>query len=143
MKLTVRFVEIEYVHAVWPQVEDFIIRALKQGQPYSEAYHPYTEEHVLQFLASGQWLLLVGVDDDNKIRGAGTLAFTNYPLFRAAILTTLGGEFLANPKVLEQTKQIAKARGATVLQAYCRDSMVRLAKRSGFEPHNRLVEQQI
>ena len=143
MKLTVRFVEIEYVHAVWPRVKDYIVKALKLGQPYSEAYHPYNEEHVLQFLASGQWLLLVGVSEDNKIHGAGTLSFHNYPLFRAAVLTTLGGEFLANPKVLEQTKQIAKARGATVLQAYCRDSMVRLAKRSGFEPHNRLVEQQI
>lgn len=140
MKLTISPVDANYVHVIWPQVKSYIEKGLKLGQPYEAAFHAYNADNVLQFVAAGQWLLLVAVDA-GKIYGAGALAFTNFPLYRAATITVMGGKFLVNPDMYEQLKKIAKSRGATVLQAYCRDSMVRLAQRVGFEPHTRLVEQ--
>jgi hypothetical protein len=136
-------VDANYVHSIWPKVKKYLEASLEEGMPYPEWSRSYNIDHMLQFLVAEQWLLLVGVDENNEILGAGTLAFTNTPLNRVATITSTGGKFLANPDIIDQVKQIAKARGATVLQAYCRDSMVRLMQRSGFEPHNRLVEQQI
>ena len=92
---------------------------------------------------SGQWLLLVAVDEENAIHGAMTVSFVNYPLHRVAFVTTTGGKFIANPALLEQLKQILKTRGATKIQAFGRESMVRLLEKSGFEPRNTLVEVQI
>jgi len=143
MTLTVRYVDVNFIHTMWPKVKDFIDDALKLGQPYDEAYHAYNVDQILQLVVSGQWLLLIGIDENNEVLGAGTLAFTNNPLNRVATITSTGGKFLANPDIIEQVKQIAKTRGATVLQAMCRPSMVRLMQRSGFEPHNTLVEQRI
>jgi hypothetical protein len=143
MTLTVRYVDVNFVHSMWPSIKQFLESSLEEGMPYPEWSRSYNIDHVLQFLATGQWLLLVGLNENNEVLGAGTLAFANTPLNRVATITSTGGKFLANPDIIDQVKQIAKARGATVLQAYCRDSMVRLMQRSGFEPHNRLVEQQI
>jgi hypothetical protein len=92
------------------------------------------------FLTSGQWLLLVAVDEEKTIHGAMTVSFVNYPLHRIAFVTTTGGKFIANPELLEQLKVLVKAHGATKIQAFCRESMVRLLSRAGFEPRNTLVE---
>lgn len=143
MNLKVREIEIQYVHKIWPNVRHYVVDALEKGVPYNKDFMPFNADHILAFLASGQWLLLVGVDEQGEIHGAGTLSFTNYPLVRAATITSTGGKFLANKDIIEQVKGIARKYGATVLQAYCRDSMVRLMQRSGFEPHNRLVEQKL
>lgn len=143
MKIFVRPIDVQFVHKIWPRVKHYIDAALTEGVPYDKEYLPYSADNILAFLAAGQWLLLVGVDEQGEIHGAGTLSFTNNPLFRAATITATGGKFLANKDVLEQVKEIARDYGATVLQAYCRDSMVRLLERSGFEPHNRLVEQKL
>jgi hypothetical protein len=95
---------------------------------------------VQQFVSSGQWLLLVAADEDNVVHGAMTVSFITYPLHRVAFVTTTGGKFIANPELLEQLKALVKLHGATKIQAFCRESMVRLLARAGFEPRNTLVE---
>jgi len=84
--------------------------------------------------------LLVAVDENQMIHGAMTVSFINYPMHRIAFVTTTGGKFIANPELLEQLKTLAKLHGATKIQANCRESMVRLLARAGFEPRNTLVE---
>ena len=69
-----------------------------------------------------------------------TLSFIDYPLHRIAFVTATGGKFITNKETLKQLKEIVKFYGATKLQAYCRDSMVRYLKRLDFEPRNTLVE---
>lgn len=143
MKINVRPVEAQFVHRIWPRVKQYIDVALEEGVPYDKEFLPYNSDHILSFLASGQWLLIVGIDEQGEIHGAGTLSFINQPLYRAAVITAIGGKLVTNKDTLEQLRDIAKNYGATVLQAYCRDSMVRLLGRLGFEPHNRLVEQKL
>lgn len=140
MKLKVAPVGINYVHQTWPLVKEFVKATFDEGQNFPEESLSYKVEHVLQFLASGQWVLLVALDEEAKIHGACTVSFINYPLHRVAFVTTYGGEFVSNQDVMNQFKNIMKSNGATKIQAYCRDSMIRLLSKFDFEPRNTLVE---
>jgi hypothetical protein len=140
MNLTVQLVDVNYVHQVWPMVEGYIQEALDKGGDFPEWAAGYNISHIQAFLTSGQWLLLVAADEESRIHGAMTVSFISYPKHRVAFVTTTGGKFIANPELLEQLKALVKLRGATKIQAFCRESMVRLLARSGFEPRNTLVE---
>jgi len=140
MNLTVRPVDVTHIQQVWPMVEGYIQVALDKGRDFPEWAVGFNLFHVQAFVTSGQWLLLVAVDDERVIHGAMTVSFLNYPLHRVAFVTTTGGKFIANPELLEQLKVLVKVHGATKIQAFCRESMVRLLSRAGFEPRNMLVE---
>ena len=140
MNLTVRPVDVNHIQMLWPMVEGYIQEAIDKSGEFPEWAHGYNLSHVQGFVTSGQWLLLVAVDEEHTIHGAMTISFLNYPLHRVAFVTTTGGKFIANPELLEQLKTLVKLYGATKIQASCRESMVRLLSRAGFEPRNTLVE---
>lgn len=140
MILTVKTVDTSYVQQTWPLVEKYIEEALVKGHDFPDWSRSYTKEHVQHYLTSGQWLLVVATDENNEIHGAATISFINYPLHRVAFMTTTGGKFIVNPEVFEQLKAICKQYGATKVQAFCRESMVRLVERCNFESRNTLVE---
>ncbi len=140
MNLTVRPVDVKHIHQVWPMVQGFVQEALDKGGEFPDWADGYNIHHVQGFVTNGQWILLVAVDEDGKIHGAMTISFLNYPLHRVAFVTTTGGKFIANPELLEQLKALVKIHGATKIQAFCRESMVRLLSRAGFESRNTLVE---
>lgn len=139
MTLNVRHVDTNFVQQVWPMVEGYIQSALEKDGTCTD----YNIHHIQSFLTTGQWLLLVAIDEQNQIHGAMTISFVNYPLHRVAFVTTTGGKFIANPELFDQLKVIVKQRGATKVQAFGRESMVRLLAKSGFEPRNTLVEVQL
>jgi hypothetical protein len=95
---------------------------------------------VQSFLTNGSWLLLVAVDEQNEIHGAATVSFINYPLHRVAFITLTGGKLVLNRETFKQLKEILRQRGATKVQAYGRDSMVRLLQRTGFKPQTTLLQ---
>jgi hypothetical protein len=140
MTLTVRPVDVSHIQQVWPMVVPFIQEAVDKGGDFPEWAAEYNIHHIQGYVTSGQWILLVAVDEAKVIHGAMTVSFINYPLHRVAFVTTTGGKFIANPELLEQLKALAKLHGATKIQANCRESMVRLLTRAGFEPRNTLVE---
>lgn len=140
MKLTVRHVETNNVQQVWPLVEQYINDALTKGVDYPEWASCYNIHHVQQFLTSGQWLLLVATDEENKIHGAGTVSFVNFPLHRVAYISCIGGKLISSQDTFAQLKAFLKARGATKIQGSARESVARLWKRYNFEPRNILVE---
>ena len=140
MNLTVRSVDVNHIQQVWPMVQGFIQEALDKGGDFPDWADGYNLSHVQSFVTTGQWLLLVAVDEEKAIHGAMTISFLNYPLHRVAFATTTGGKFIANTELLEQLKALVKIHGATKIQAFCRESMVRLLSRAGFEPRNTLVE---
>jgi hypothetical protein len=140
MTLTVRPVNGGFVQQVWPTVQGYIQEALDKGGDFPEWAHGYNVHHVQSFVTNGQWLLLVAVDEEGVVHGAMTVSFIDYPMHRVAFITTTGGKFIANPELLDQLKALVKQHGATKIQAFCRESMVRLLSRAGFEPRNTLVE---
>jgi len=135
--IKVQPVPIQYINQTWPMVERFIASALEDGELGEPMYNL---DHVRGYVTSGAWLLLVAVDENNDIHGAGTISFTNHPLHRVAFVTTVGGRLVSNRDTVEQAKNIARQNGATVLQAFGRPSIVRLWRRYNFESRNTLVE---
>jgi hypothetical protein len=138
MTLTVSPVDTNHIQQIWPKVVDFVKSALDKGT--TEETRNYNEHHIQQYLTSGQWLLLVVVDEQNEIHGACTIAFMNYPLHRVAFVTSIGGKFISSEDTFEQLKNICKQHGATKIQGYGRDAIVKLWSRYGFEPRSTLVE---
>lgn len=138
MTLSVKHVDTAYVSQIWPKVEGYIKDALDKGSPVET--RNYDEKHIQVYLTSGQWLLLVAVDENNEIHGAATVSFINYPLHRIAFVTAIGGKLISNEETFEQLKVLCRARGATKIQGFGRDAIVRLWSRYGFEPRSTLVE---
>ena len=143
MALTVQFVDINYISQLWSMVEPFLRDGLEKEDDSPEWSTCYNIHHIQGFLISGVWALMVAVDEENTIRGAATVSFANYPMNRVAFITLIGGKLIASRDTFEQLKLLLKQRGATKVQGYGRDSIVRLWKRFGFEPRTTLVEVQL
>ena len=130
-------VELPYVNQVWSQIEVYINDALMLGDAGEPLYNLH---HIQSYVTSGEWLLLVAIDDQNNIHGAMTISFQNFPLHRVAFITTVGGKFILTDEMYEQLQAVLKFKGATMIQAYGRPSMVRLLKRHNLKARNTLVE---
>jgi len=140
MSLSISHVETNYVQQVWPMVKPFIEEAMTKGGDFPDWAQNYTVDHIQSFLTNGAWLLVVAVDDNNIIHGCATISFINYPMHRVAFVTAIGGKLISSQNTFEQFKALLKLRGATKIQGYGRDAIVRLWKRYDFEPRNTLVE---
>lgn len=141
MTLSIQTVDVNYVNQVWPLVEPFIAEALQKGQQDNDSN--YTTAHIQVYLTTGAWLLLVAVDEQNILYGAATISFLNYPLHRVAFITTIGGKLITNDETFAQFSSLLKQRGATKIQGFTRESMVRLSTKYGFKPVNTLIEVKI
>jgi hypothetical protein len=135
--INVQPVPLEFTNQTWPLVEHHIAAALEEGDLGEPMYNL---NHIRGYVTSGAWLLLVAVDENNNIHGAGIISFSNHPLHRVAFVTAIGGKLISNRDTVEQLKVILKQNGATILQAFGRPSIVRLWRRYNFESRNTLVE---
>lgn len=140
MSLRISHVDTNYVQQVWPMVKPFIEEAMTKGGDFPDWAQNYTVDHIQSFLTSGAWLLVVAADEEGAIHGATTISFINYPMHRVAFVTAIGGKLISSQETFGQFKALLKHRGATKIQGYGRDSIVRLWKRYDFEPRNTLVE---
>lgn len=113
-------------------VSAFIEDALEQSKG------DYTLDHVQSLLSTGEWTLVVGVEDE-VIHGAATISFFNRPSARVAFITTTGGKLVIDEQTIDQVKAIAASMGATTLECAARESMTRLLGRYGFEEKYRIT----
>jgi hypothetical protein len=143
MSLKIQPVDTNYVSQVWPLVEQHLVNSLVEGAEKLNIDPGYNIHHVQMFLATGQWLLVVAVDEEHKIHGAMTVSFINYPTARVAFVTLTGGKLILDRNTFAQLKAILKQRGATKVQAHGRESMVRLLQRTGFKPQTTLLEAEL
>ena len=138
--LTISTVPTQYTNQTWPLVEPFIKEALDKGGDFPEWADGYNIHHIQGFVTSGQWILIVALDENKVVQGCCTVSFINYPLHRIAFVTSIGGKLISNQDTFNQLRAILKSYGATKIQGYGRESIVRLWKRYKFEPRNTLVE---
>ena len=132
--LTVQIVPVDYVHTVFPYVEEFIDNALQ----FSKG--DYTLDEARVFLANGTWQLTVAVDEDNQIHGCAVVEYYNRPRDRVAFIIASGGKFITNRDTLRQLFTIMSAHGATCVEGSVRKSMARLLRHFGFAEKYRIVE---
>lgn len=138
MQLTVRPVDIKYAAQIWPLVKPFLEKALEASNVPKDSWC-YTIEHVQVFISSGEWMLLVMVDELNTIHGAMTITFINYPMQRAAFITLFGGKGVTNKHIDAQVKNLCRLNGATILQAYATGSRLRLWRKFGLEANTTMI----
>lgn len=133
-------VSLEHIHQTWPLVESYLQESLDKGLVGGTL--DYNIHHVLSYLVSGQWILLVAVED-NQIHGAMTISFINYPLNRVAFVTLTGGKLIINKDTFKQLQAIAKYHGATKIQAMARPAMAKLLQQCDMVPCNTMMEYKI
>ncbi len=125
-------VDAGHVHQVWPLVEGHITSALEHAKG------DYTLESVKVLLATGQWLLIVAVNDEG-VQGAATVLFTSRPHDRVAFITTIGGKLISSEETFEQLKALLRSLGATCIEGAAREAIARLWSRYGFEEKYKIV----
>jgi hypothetical protein len=135
--MIVKHVHVNYCAQTWPFVEKYIVDALKYGGD------DYTLDQIKAYVCSGQWLLLVAVDEQGALHGAATVSFLNMPNDRIAFITFIGGRLISSRDTYAQMGQIFKQLGATKIQGAARESIARLWHRYGFEERYRIVEAKI
>ena len=131
--MKVQTVDVAYITQIWSAVAPYIERALQ----YTDDYNV---DQVKVFLTTGSWLLLVAVDDLQQIHGVATIFFENGVNFRTAFITTIGGKGIVNKDCFDEMVNILRKMGATRVQGYARDSLVKLYKRFAFGKKTNLVE---
>lgn len=134
MSLSVKPVFVQDFHQAWPLVEDLFASANKYDAG------DYTLDQIKASLASGSWLLLVAVDEENKIHGAAAMSFYNMPNYRVGFITAMAGKAIVNKEVYGQVCDIAKASGATRIQCAARESAARLYAQVGMKERHIIME---
>jgi hypothetical protein len=137
MTLTVRTVSTTIFHQVWPSIEELFVKANKHD------VGDYTIDQIKAFLASGNWLLLVATDEENKIHGVAAINFYNMPNYRVGFITAMAGKAIVNEDVYKQVCEILKANGATRVQCAARESAARLYKQVGMQERHIIMETQL
>jgi hypothetical protein len=135
--MNIKTVGQQYISQTWDLIEKYIVESQQYGGG------DYSSEHVKVYLISGQWVLIVAVDEQNVIHGAMTITFNNYPNHRVAFITATGGKGIITKNSLQQLREILKSFGATKIRAAVRPSMERLLYRVGFFKRYTIAETQI
>jgi len=121
------------VQQVWDDVKGMLDSALKHSAG------EYNLDQLKVMLVEGRQVLLVLVDEENKINTAFTVEWINYPNDRVAFLTAIGGKTDLN--AFNQFKYWVKASGGTKIQGAAFESVARLWKKKlGFENKYIIVE---
>ena len=135
--ITVQRVNFDKVYEVWNGVKDFLEASIETGTG------DCTLEQLKLLLTQGKQQLLVGIQD-NKIVGAMTVEFINYPNERVMFITALGGKQVVSKEVFSQVEDWARAQGATKSAAWAKESQARLyTQKAGFNTMRFVMEKKL
>jgi hypothetical protein len=132
--MKVQHVPVAFAAQTWVLVQDF----LAESQQYAQG--DYTLDQIQMYVCTGQWLLLVATDGEQKICGAMTIEFVNKPTKRVAFVTSTGGRFIINEDTFKQLEDICRINGATTIECATRDSVAKLLARFGFTEKYKILE---
>ena len=131
--LNLRIVPSTHIQQTWHEVDKMLASALVHSGG------EYNLDQLKLMLVEDKQVLLVLVDDDNKIKTAFTVEWINYPNDRVAFLTAIGGR--TDLDAFNQFKEWVKINGGTKIQGAAFESVARLWKKKlGFENKYIIVE---
>ena len=130
----IQHVPIQNAAQSWGLVQNYLARS------QIHAMGDYSLEQIKLYVLTGQWMLLVSVDEDNKIHGAMTIDFINRPNCRVAFITCTGGKMIINEDAFKQLENICKVHGATKIECAARESVARLLEQFGFNKKYTILE---
>ena len=125
------------VYQVWNEVEDYLKASIETNTG------DCTLEQLKGLLVSNAQTLLVAMNND-KIVGAMTVEFINYPNERVMFITALGGKGIVNNTTFSQVEKWAKMQGATKSAAWAQEAQARLYKnKAGFTTMRYVMEKKL
>lgn len=133
--MTLVRIPTEQIVRNWAMIEPFLVSGLEWSGG------DFNVEHAKVYLTTGQWVL-IGVFGE-KMEGALTVSFTNYPNERVAFITAIGGKHITSRHTYDQLRDILKTFGATKIQGSVRQSVARLWRRLGFQERSIIVENRL
>jgi hypothetical protein len=133
--MKIQHVPIEFVNQTWVHVEKFISDAVNNQVGEND----FNLDEVRVYVTSGQWMLLVAVDE-GSIKGAAVVNFFNRPRHRVAFVMYIGGRLVCNRETFKQLCDLLKAFGATKIEGAVNDAIARLWRRFGFTDKYRITE---
>ena len=119
---TVQIVASNNVYNVWDDVETYLNTSMNTSTG------DCTVEQLKLLLVRGEQTLLVSVNEDNKLNGAMTVEFINYPNNRVMHITALGGNGIVDSETFSQVESWARLQGATKVSAWAQEAQARLYK---------------
>jgi hypothetical protein len=132
--MKIQHVPLQHAAQTWELVQEH----LAESQVHAKG--DYSLEQIKLYVLTGQWMLLVSTDDDNKICGAMTVDFANRPNQRVAFITGASGKAIINEDTFKQLENICRVNGATKIECAARDSVSRLLGRFGFNKKYTILE---
>lgn len=137
MNLTLYAVPTGSVDSIWSMVERFLSAGLRAGKA------EYNIDQLRVFVESGQWDLIIAVDDTNVAQGASAISYIRYPDSCVAHVASIGGRFIIDDNTVSQFKDLLKGKGADRIQGSVCKALERFYKRFGFERKAILVEKML
>ena len=114
-----KIIPSDYICQLWDQVEHYFKRASGTGTD------DYTVEQIKFLLVQGKQTLFV-IMDGEKLIGAFSVEFSNYPNNKVMHIAAIGGKSVIEDATVKQLEDWARSQGATKIRAFAQEAQARL-----------------
>ena len=132
-----KIIPSDYICQLWDQVEHYFKRASGTGTD------DYTVEQIKFLLVQGKQTLFV-IMDGEKLIGAFSVEFSNYPNNKVMHIAAIGGKSVIEDETVKQLEDWARSQGATKIRAFAQEAQARLYRmKMGLNMVTHVVEKTI
>jgi hypothetical protein len=132
-----KIIPSDYICQLWDQIEHYFKSASGAGT------NDYTVEQIKFLLVQGKQTLFVIVDGE-KLIGAFSVEFSNYPNNKVMHIAAIGGKSVIEDETVKQLEDWARSQGATKIRAFAQEAQARLYRmKMGLNMVTHVVEKTI
>lgn len=133
---SIQVVPEHFVYHVWDKVEKYLAKGLQRSGG------EYNVDQLKVYLSQGINTLILILNDEDEIKGALTIQWTNYPNDRIAFITSIGGA--TYEEAWSMFIDWLRVQGCTAIRGAAFESVARLWKKKyGFESRYVMVEKRL
>jgi len=132
-----KIIPSDYIGQLWDEVKHYFERASVTGTD------DYTVEQIKYLLVQGKQTLFV-IMDEEKLIGAFSVEFSNYPNNKVMHIAAIGGKSVIEDETVKQLEDWARSQGATKIRAFAQEAQARLYRmKMGLNMVTHVVEKTI
>jgi len=132
-----KIIPSDYICQLWDQIEHYFKSASGAGT------NDYTVEQIKFLLVQGKQTLFV-IMNEEKLIGAFSVEFSNYPNNKVMHIAAIGGKSVIEDETVKQLEDWARSQGATKIRAFAQEAQARLYRmKMGLNMVTHVVEKTI
>jgi len=132
-----KIIPSDYICQLWDQIEHYFKSASGTGTD------DYTVEQIKFLLVQGKQTLFV-IMNEEKLIGAFSVEFSNYPNNKVMHIAAIGGKSVIEDETVKQLEDWARSQGATKIRAFAQEAQARLYRmKMGLNMVTHVVEKTI